>query len=50
MQWLALAILAGIAAWAVLAVRSVKKHPGCGGDCAHCAGCDTEKPEENGQS
>ena len=47
MQWLAIPILAGVAAWAVLAFRSMKKHPGCGGDCSRCAGCP--KQEERGE-
>lgn len=42
MQWLAILILLGVAAWAVFAIRSAKKHRGCGGDCSHCAGCPQE--------
>lgn len=30
-------ILLGIGLWAVLALRSCRKHKGgCGGNCAHC--------------
>lgn len=32
-------IVAGIAACAVGAVLVCRRHPGCGGDCAHCGGC-----------
>lgn len=33
-------ILSGLALWLLMAIRSCRAHKGgCGGNCAHCAGC-----------
>ena len=41
-------ILAAIAAAVFLAIRSTKKkkHTGCGGGCAFCAGCSAGNKED----
>ena len=36
---LELLILAALGLWLVSALRSCRRHPTCGGDCAHCQGC-----------
>lgn len=41
MKFLEIVIIAGLIAWGVLAVRSLKKKGacGCGGNCGGCTGC-----------
>jgi hypothetical protein len=39
MKFLEIAIIVGLIVWAVLAVRSLKKKGGCGGNCCGCQGC-----------
>lgn len=33
-------ILLALGAWLFFALRSCLRHPTCGGDCAHCKGCN----------
>ncbi len=37
-------LLAGLGLWLLAALRSLRRKPGCCGDCARCGGCKTRHP------
>ena len=46
MEWIGIAILAGLTAWILFAAKSAKKHKGgCSGCCSDCRGCSCKETD-----
>lgn len=47
--WIVLGVVIAAAIAALVFICKNGGWGGCGGDCAHCAGCDAQKKQQSGQ-